>query len=59
MSEKRKCSCGRVWSISKHHSPMRDKDSEHCHCGEELVSWNGGVFYRVSLIEDIKNDDKN
>ncbi|TCZ75383.1 hypothetical protein E0485_17410 [Paenibacillus albiflavus] len=53
------CTCGREWLITKHHSPMRDKDSESCLCGEELVSWNGGVTYSVRLVKDIKKDDKN
>jgi len=41
----RECSgCGAVYKITRFKIPMRDKDSEHCEvCGEELISWNGGV----------------
>lgn len=57
MSYTHRCDCGRVWKIVKFPSPMRDKDSEKCYCGEEIISWNGGVIYHAKLIEDIKKEN--
>ncbi|MDQ0090527.1 hypothetical protein J2T12_003950 [Paenibacillus anaericanus] len=54
----RKCSCSRTWRITKHHTPMRDKDTAECYCGEILASWNGGVFYMIKLIQDIDKKDE-
>lgn len=47
------CTCGKRFDIYKIKMPMRDKDSEHCTCGAEIISWNGGVMYRA---EPKKND---
>ncbi|PTT55421.1 hypothetical protein DBR33_03465 [Stenotrophomonas sp. HMWF022] len=32
--------CGRVFERSVFRSPMRDKDSYECACGETLERWN-------------------
>lgn len=44
--------CGKRWVITEHHSIMRDKDSLECDCGEELMHWNGGVFYTARPYEE-------
>jgi len=44
--------CGRRYESFKMNIPMRDKDSEECICGYELIKWNGGVMYDARLIED-------
>ena len=49
----KKCkTCGSTYLITKHKLAMRDKDEITCDvCGEELLSWNGGVTYSAKLIE--------
>ncbi|RKH58996.1 hypothetical protein D7X96_36025 [Corallococcus interemptor] len=38
--------CGAVFRVRKFKSIARDKDSLSCtECGNELMSWNGGVMY--------------
>lgn len=53
MPKRTECSkCGSIYDIFKHHCPMRDQDTLACEvCGETLRSWNGGVYYSLSLIE--------
>ena len=41
--------CNKTWFVTKHHSPMRDKDSIECDCGTVIESWNGGVMYTARL----------
>ena len=44
--------CGSVYRITSFVTGMRDKGSINCEvCGEELMSWNGGVMYSAELIE--------
>ena len=44
--------CGAVYEVFKHKLIMRDKDSIDCDvCGQELISWNGGVMYSTKLIK--------
>ena len=43
--EKKCRSCGTRYRVKKLYSFARDKDSIVCKCGEELLSWNGGVYY--------------
>lgn len=53
--------CGAVYEITKHHSPMRDKDSIDCQfCKTEIIRWNGGVYYTSRLVKkgDGKPEDK-
>jgi hypothetical protein len=44
--------CGRVWELKSEKLPFRDKDSIKCTCGEELLSWNGGICYQSRLVQD-------
>ncbi len=43
--------CGAKYNVRKQVQPMRDKDSENCSCGREIVRWNGGVTYYVTPVE--------
>lgn len=44
--------CFAIYEVYRHPSPMRDKDTWSCKCGNEIVSWNGGVFYSAKMVED-------
>jgi len=38
--------------------PMRDKDSENCVCGREIIRWNGGVIWMVKLISEPDKEEQ-
>ena len=45
--------CGRVYYISSHHVPMRDKDEERCpKCDTLIVRWNGSRTYSLRLVQE-------
>jgi hypothetical protein len=51
--EKRTCNkCGSEYTISSHHIPVRDTDTEDCSiCGEVLVSWRKSTtIYSSKLV---------
>ena len=50
--------CRKKWDVYKMHSPSRDKDSEHCDCGELIVKWNGGVIYTVRAHDNNRDEVK-
>lgn len=51
MNEETCKKCGAVYELTRHKLIARDKDSINCKCGEELISWNGGVCYSSKLIK--------
>lgn len=52
--ETRTCNvCGTNYKLYKTKLPMRDKDSEDCEiCGNTIISWNGGVMYRIEKVTE-------
>ena len=51
MYEKQCDGCGAKYRVFERSVPFRDKDSIDCQeCGSELLSWNGGIVYRVEFI---------
>lgn len=43
--------CGSDYEFTKLHTPMRDKDKIDCDvCGEELIRWNGGLYYTYKML---------
>jgi transposase-like protein len=51
--------CGSVYNVRKVKIIMRDKDVYNCDvCGQELMSWNGGVMYYITLVEKKENHKK-
>ena len=45
--------CGRVYYISSHHVPTRDKDEERCpKCDTLMVRWNGSRTYSLRLVKE-------
>jgi len=47
-----KC-CGKQWNVKKVKLTARDKDSERCTCGEEIINWNGSTIYYVTPIDSL------
>lgn len=43
--------CGAEYEVEQRRLPMRDKDSEHCECGNLLKSWNGTEMWIYRLIK--------
>ncbi len=43
--------CGAEYEVQRIKLPMRDKDSEHCECGNLLKSWNGAEMWDYQLIK--------
>ncbi|WP_306589407.1 hypothetical protein [Geothrix sp. 21YS21S-4] len=44
--------CSAKYEVVKKDLPFRDRDSIECDCGEELLSWNGGVCYIAIRLKD-------
>jgi hypothetical protein len=43
--------CGSTYELASFPLPARDKDQIDCEvCGEELISWNGGVMWSAKLV---------
>ena len=44
------CECGQRWHVVPIKTAMRGSDSIECHCGREIIRWNGGHMFRVTAV---------